>query len=223
MTEEEKEDQIQRLMMEPGKKRAKLEDFKDESNYIHAEKPQMADSKANSSALWNEDEKNFLEDVTMNFVPDDEAIKNIKGKTAMRWDKIKKRFMLKKVDRDGKVIAERKNESGKKITKKMKEGKEGQKTIFEKWRRSTNLSMPKVGEMEDSRTIDQAKRANEARRTLKDFKRRHGSELHKGTDARSHETLFNKKKQKFNDKVRQNKESKSRSPGQGRQYSEKAN
>ena len=65
--------------------------------------------------------------------------------------------------------------------------------------------------MEDSRAIDQAKRANEARRTLKDFKRRHGSELNKGTDARSHETLFNKKKQKFNDKVRQSKDKSSRS------------
>lgn len=113
-------------MMEPAKKRAKIEDFKDESNYVHAQKPMMADTKANSSSLWNEDEKNYLEDVTMNFVPDDEAIKNIKGKTAMRWDKIKKRFMLKKVDRDGKVLAERRNESGKKITNKMKEAKEGQ-------------------------------------------------------------------------------------------------
>ena len=188
--------------MEPAKKRAKIEDFKDNLNYVHSEKPITADAKVNSSSLWNEDEKNFLEDVTMNFVPDDEAVKNIKGKTAMRWDKIKKRFMLKKVDRDGKVLAERRNESGKKITKKMKEGKEGQQTIFDKWRRSTNLSMPKVGEMEDSRTIDQAQRANEARRTLKDFKRRHGSALHKGTDARSHETLFNKKMQKFKDKVK---------------------
>jgi len=83
----------------------------------------------------------------------------------------------------------------------MKEGKEGQ-SIFDKWRRTTNLSMPKAGEMEDSRTIDQAKRANEARRTLKDFKQRHGSALHKGTDARSHATMFKKKEAKFNDKVK---------------------
>ena len=93
----------------------------------------LADAKANASTLWTEDEKNYLDDVTMNFIPDDEAIKNIKGKTAMRWDKIKKRYMLKKVDRDGRVISERKNEAGAKITKKMKEGKEGKPSIFKKW------------------------------------------------------------------------------------------
>lgn len=54
----------------------------------------------------------------MNLVPDDDAIKNIKGKTAMRWDNVKKRYMLKKIDRDGKVIAEKRNESGAKISKK---------------------------------------------------------------------------------------------------------
>ena len=85
------------------------------------------------------------------------------------------------------------------------------------------MSLQKTGEVEDVRAIDQAKRANEARKTLKDFKRRHGSELHKGSDARSHEALFNKKKQKFQDKVRQNKDKKSRGPGSQRQYSEKAN
>jgi hypothetical protein len=61
----------------------------------------------------------------MNFVPDDEAIKNIKGTTHMRWDKLKKRYILKKVDRDGRVIAEKRNEAGKKITNKMREAKEG--------------------------------------------------------------------------------------------------
>ena len=39
----------------------------------------------------------------------------------MKWDSAKKRYMLKKVDRDGRVIAEKRNESGKKITKKMKQ------------------------------------------------------------------------------------------------------
>ena len=46
--------------------------------------------------------------------------------------------------------------------------------------------MQKSGEMEDLKTMDQAKRANEARKVLKDFKQRHGADLHKGTDARSH-------------------------------------
>lgn len=56
----------------------------------------------------------------MDIIPDDDAVKNIKGKTAMRWDDKKKRYMLKKVDREGRVIAERRNESGAKISNKNK-------------------------------------------------------------------------------------------------------
>jgi hypothetical protein len=41
----------------------------------------------------------------------------------MRWDAVKKRYMLKKVDREGRVMAEKRNEAGKKITNKMKDGK----------------------------------------------------------------------------------------------------
>lgn len=190
---------------------------------MHSERPQTAEARANSSSLWNENEKNFLEDVTLNLVPDDDAVKNIKGKTAMRWDNVKKRYMLKKIDRDGRVIAEKRNEAGKKITNKMKEGKQGQTSIFKKWQQRTHLSLQRTGDMEDSHAIEQARRANEARKTLKDFKQRHGGELHKGTDARSVETLFDKKKRKFLDKVKQNREKKSQSSGQGRQYSEKAN
>ena len=63
-------------------------------------------------------------------VPDDDAVKNMKGQTAMRWDAKKKKYMLKKVDREGKVIAERRNESGAKITKKNKDKGE---SIFKKW------------------------------------------------------------------------------------------
>lgn len=53
----------------------------------------------------------------MNLIPDDEAF-NTKGKTVMKWDSIKKRYTLQRVDRDGKVIKEKRNESGKSITKK---------------------------------------------------------------------------------------------------------
>jgi hypothetical protein len=90
------------------------------------------ESKANASSLWGETEKNFLEDVTMNMLPDeDEAMAHIKGKTAMKWDPVKKRYMLKKVDREGRVIAEKRNESGAKITKKMKEKEKD--SIYKKW------------------------------------------------------------------------------------------
>ena len=53
----------------------------------------------------------------MNLIPDDDQAL-IKGKTAMKWDSTKKRYILKKIDRDGKVIKEKRNEAGAKITKK---------------------------------------------------------------------------------------------------------
>ena len=107
------------------------------------------------------------------------------------------------IDRDGKVITEKKNEAGVKITQKMRDKKaEKKESIYKKWQQRTHLSLQKAGEMEDSKAIDQAGRANEARKTLKDFKNRHGKELHKGTDARSHSTLIDKKKQKLMDKMK---------------------
>jgi hypothetical protein len=81
-----------------------MDDFKDSKAYIVSDKPMTSEYRVNSSNLWGEGEKNFLEDVTMNLIPDDDALKNIKGKTAMKWDAIKKRYMLKKVDREGRVI-----------------------------------------------------------------------------------------------------------------------
>jgi hypothetical protein len=57
----------------------------------------------------------------------------------MRWDAKKKRYILKKVDRDGKVIAEKKNESGIRITNKMKEKEKV--SIYKKWQQKTHLSL----------------------------------------------------------------------------------
>ena len=151
-----------------------MEDFKDSCNFVANEKPQSNDNKINSSSLWGLGEKNFLEDVTLNLMGDDDAKKGLKGTTAMKWDATKKKYILKKVDREGKVIAEKKNESGIKITKKMKEKAKDKPSIYKKWQQRTHLSLQKSGEMEDSKTLDQAKRANDARKTLKDFKQRHG-------------------------------------------------
>lgn len=52
------------------------------------------------------------------------------------------------------------------------------------------MNLPKTGDMEDPKAIEQAKRANETRKFSKDFKRRHGSELFKGTDARNNNSLI---------------------------------
>jgi len=171
-----------------------MSDFKDDKMYVESEKLNTNENTINSS-LWGEGEKTFLEDVTMNMIPDEEAIKNIKGQTVMKWDSQKKKYQLTKVDREGKVMSEKRNESGKRISKKMKEKQlEKKESIYKKWQQKTHLTLQKSGEIEDSKTMDQAKRANEARKVLKDFKLRHGADLHKGVDARSHKTLIDKKK-----------------------------
>lgn len=56
------------------------------------------------------------------------------------------------MDRDGKVIAERKNEAGAKITKKMKEEKKV--SIYKQWQQRTHLTLQKTGEMEDANMVD---------------------------------------------------------------------
>ena len=86
--------------------------------------------------MWTENEKSFLENVTMDLIPDDEAL-NVKGKTVRKWDKVKKRYVLQKVDRDGKVMRERRNESGAKVFDKDKK----KDTAYKNWQTRTHLSL----------------------------------------------------------------------------------
>lgn len=163
-------------------KRQKRADFKDDKNFITEKRIETAhSSKANDSSLWTSNEKDFLEDVTLNLIPDDEAL-NVKGKTVMKWDKTKKRYMLKKVDRDGQVMTEKRNEAGAKITKKNAE-KTGT-NIYKKWQKETHLSLQRVGEKENKSLVRQARNANESRKMVKQFSSRH-KDFNKGDDIRN--------------------------------------
>ena len=86
----------------------------------------------------------------MNLIPDDEAT-NVKGKTVMKWDKVKKRYILQRVDREGKVIKEKRNEAGKKITKK--DLAKDKISAYKKWQQRTHLTLQKSGEMEDRKLL----------------------------------------------------------------------
>ena len=115
----EPEDFIKRQKVEGGEKKRQ--------GYIDGEKPLT--EKASESGLWSGTERKFLEDVTMNMIADDsEVMKNTHGQTVSKWDSKKHRYTLMKVDRDGKVMAERKNEAGKKIKKTDKH-----EDIYKKW------------------------------------------------------------------------------------------
>jgi hypothetical protein len=88
MSKDERDVLVLQMEQECYKKQKKgqMDDFKDKSAYVKEKKPTTADLKANSSTLWGEHEKNYLDDVTLDLIPDDDQIKNIKGKTAMKWD-----------------------------------------------------------------------------------------------------------------------------------------
>lgn len=108
--------------------------------WIEGEKQITSENKP--SALWDENERNFLEDVTMNLIEDDEILTNTKGKTVMKWDKTKKRYTLQKVDRDGRVMSEgrgakqQKNEAGQKIKKS-----DERKDVYKRWTQRTHLKL----------------------------------------------------------------------------------
>lgn len=57
----------------------------------------------------------------------------------MKWDSKKKRYMLKKVDRDGRVMKEKRNEAGVKITNKMADKK--RESIYKKWMKKTHMKL----------------------------------------------------------------------------------
>ena len=50
--------------------------------------------KDTKTTLWDENERDFLAEEALNFMPDDEDAKNVKGKTVMKWDKVKRRYTL---------------------------------------------------------------------------------------------------------------------------------
>ena len=115
-------------------KRKCLYDHRDTKHFVTSEKP-FGDEDGKRS-LWDDHERAFLEEVTLNLIPDDEALANVKGKTVMKWDKVKKRYTLQRVDRDNKVIREKRNESGAKINDKEKES-----DIYKKWQQRTHMSL----------------------------------------------------------------------------------
>ena len=119
---------------------------------------------------------------------DDEVLKNTKGKTVMKWDKIKKRYTLQKVDRDGRVMAEkRRNESGKLIKKGDKH-----EDIYKKWQQKTHMTLQKTGEKEDQKIMNQARSAYDGRSMMKQFGARH-KDLNKGEDVNDPKAMLQRK------------------------------
>jgi len=126
-----------------------MQDFKAEGAYVSGERD--FEGEKGKTNLWGDEDKAFLEDVTLNLVADDDIKMAIKGKTAMKWDSKKKRYMLKQVDREGRVIVEKRNESGAKISRPKEKSKE---SIYQKWMKRTHLKLQHTGENEDRKAIE---------------------------------------------------------------------
>lgn len=58
----------------------------------------------------------------------------------MKWDSVKKRYILKKIDGDRKVIKEKRNESGVKVTNKSAAKLQDQK-VYKNWMKKTHLKL----------------------------------------------------------------------------------
>lgn len=58
----------------------------------------------------------------------------------MKWDSTKKRYVLKKIDGDRKVIKEKRNESGVKVTNKSA-ARLGEQKVYKKWMQKTHLKL----------------------------------------------------------------------------------
>lgn len=120
----------------------------------------------------------------------------------MRWDSKKKRHVLMKVDRDGKIIKEKKNESGARITKKNAQKSLDEQKIYKKWMKKTHMKLQNVGEVEDQRAVTMARSSTEGRKMMKQFRNRHKGELNKGDDPRSSSHIIEAKKKKLMDKMK---------------------
>ena len=118
----------------------------------------------------------------------------------MKWDKTKKRYTLQKVDREGKIMKEAKNESGKKISKAMAM-KHAPDAIYTKWQQRSHLSLQKAGEQENVKLISQARSANESRHMMKTFRGSH-KDLDKGEDMRNPKLLMKAKEKKLAQKMK---------------------
>jgi ATP-dependent RNA helicase DDX54/DBP10 len=119
-------------------KRSQIKDFKNNSQYIK-------DSKSEDN-LWGDEKPITLDELTLNFVPDDDHLSN---KKKLVWDPKKKNFVKSKVDREGKII--RTNEAGVKVKSKDKNPH-----AYKNWQKKNKLRVQKTGEMENERIATSA-------------------------------------------------------------------
>ena len=139
----------------------------------------------------------------MNLVnDDDEMIQHMKGKTAMKWDSKKKRYVLKKIDAERKVIKEKRNESGARVTNKSA-AKLGEQKVYKKWMQKTHLKLQAAGEQEDTKMVERARTSNDSRKMMKAFSKGH-KDFNKGEDARSNQHVVKMKKKKMLEKMKKN-------------------
>ena len=78
-----------------------------------------------------------------------------KRKRKVIWDDRSKKYKVRNVDPNGKVLKE-KDEGGKRFNNK--EVKETRKDIFERWKKQTHLRIQKSSEMEDPQLVEGARR-----------------------------------------------------------------
>jgi ATP-dependent RNA helicase DDX54/DBP10 len=167
-------------------KRSKLKNFKKNNQFISETK------QTNSKSLWGDEKPLSLDELTLNFVPDDGNTNSTK-KTV--WDPKKKNFVRGKVDKSGKLI--KTNEAGVKIKSNDKNPK-----AYQTWKKKNKLRVQNVGEMENEKIINNADNMFRERKMNKRMKT---SGPKKGkNELKSFDQIFKDKKDKFKKQSRKN-------------------
>jgi ATP-dependent RNA helicase DDX54/DBP10 len=121
-------------------KRSQIRNFRNNPQFI-------TEKQDKSTSLWGDEKPISLDELTLNIVPDDD---NLHKRKKLVWDPKKKNFIKGNVDSRGKLI--KMNEAGKAIKKGDKDPK-----LFQKWKKKNQIkSIPKVGELENDKLVNQA-------------------------------------------------------------------
>jgi ATP-dependent RNA helicase DDX54/DBP10 len=133
-------------------KRSQIKNFKNNPHYV-------SDKQEKDKSLWGDEKPISLDELTLNIVPDDEN--KLHKQKKLVWDPRKKNFVKGNVDRQGKLV--RQNEAGKAIKKGDKDPK-----LFQRWKKKNQMkSIPKVGELENDKLVNQASNAFKERKFAK--------------------------------------------------------
>lgn len=114
---------------------------------------QVTDDMSSRNESFLKELGSTVDNMILEMTPDENYNQSTTHKS-LRWDKFKKKYVMKKVDQKNNVIEEKKkkvkNESGTQVRKTFKNVSTNDKTQYAKWSKVNRMKLQKVGEKEDN-------------------------------------------------------------------------